>query len=679
MEVKNLRVRKYRNIQDSGLVELAGNLTCIVGKNQSGKSSLLRALHKFNPHDKNEKYDLTRDWPRGERRKKDVKQVVCEITFRLSPTEKQELAALTSAQMAADEAVVTKNYAGEFEVSFPSRPDLFPNRLHPNSVDTVCGKLPKPADPVGERFSACVTECVEEAKRVVSEGRYGELGPMATRHVDKLNSSRTAGNPQPQHNNENNFVATYAQKLNEVGAEVAKLPTMQAQAHEYVVKTLPTFVYMDDFREFQGTALLDQLKSRRKAPTPEDQTVTMLLKLSGLDLDKLIEQGNGDAGVIRERQYDLDDAARTLTRDVAGRWGQAPYRIEFRCDGQKFFTEIEEVEKADTVGMLPLEEQSKGFRWFFSFDLRFMHDSGGTFLNCVLLLDEPGLHLHPGGQADLLKRLDAYAKDNVLIYTTHLPFLVDLRDPGRIHVIQEKDGYATVTDDLAASGPDEKMTLQAALGMKLNQHFLVSERNLVVEGVDDFFIISELSDLFIRAGRDGLPEDVAVTAAGGASEAVYMATFLVGQDLHVVALFDADKEGREQEERLRTRWITRYKEAKSSSLLLGPAVGEQRDFAIEDMFPEAYYLAMANEAHRDKLQKAGADAIQPLGTGLLCDQVERGCAKIGIAFNKGSVAKRIRTDLSRMKDLKKLDPATVARAEKLFASLAKEFAKYPVS
>ena len=50
----------------------------------------------------------------------------------------------------------------------------------------------------------------------------------------------------------------------------------------------------------------------------------------------------------------------------------------------------------------------------------------------MLLLDEPGLHLHPGGQKNLLERLDAYAKKNTLIYTTHLPFLVDLREPKRI-------------------------------------------------------------------------------------------------------------------------------------------------------------------------------------------------------------------------------------------------------
>lgn len=186
----------------------------------------------------------------------------------------------------------------------------------------------------------------------------------------------------------------------------------------------------------------------------------------------------------------MQDAAKTLTKNVAGRWGQNNYRIEFRADGQNFFTDIEEVNK--DVGMIPLEEQSKGFQWFFSFDLRFMHDSEGTFKGCILLLDEPGLHLHPGGQDDLLKRLDAYAKENILIYTTHLPFLVDLREPQRIKVIRQTDTGAKVSDDLGAVRRDEKLVLQSALGMKARQNYLVSEKNLLVEGTHDYWILSEL-------------------------------------------------------------------------------------------------------------------------------------------------------------------------------------------
>jgi energy-coupling factor transporter ATP-binding protein EcfA2 len=75
MQLTAFRIFKYRNIEDSGLINLFDRLTCIVGKNQSGKTNLLRALQKLNPHDKSVKYDWRADWPRGGRRTRDERQV----------------------------------------------------------------------------------------------------------------------------------------------------------------------------------------------------------------------------------------------------------------------------------------------------------------------------------------------------------------------------------------------------------------------------------------------------------------------------------------------------------------------------------------------------------------------------------------------------------------------------
>lgn len=123
----------------------------------------------------------------------------------------------------------------------------------------------------------------------------------------------------------------------------------------------------------------------------------------------------------------------------------------------------------------------------------FMYESQGTFKDCVILLDEPGLHLHPDAQKDLLVRMEAYAKDNTLIYTTHLPFMIDLRSPERIRVLSETEKGVIVTDDLTQSQPEGKFVLQAALGMSGSTSYLVAQRNIVVEGVDDYWIITELS------------------------------------------------------------------------------------------------------------------------------------------------------------------------------------------
>jgi energy-coupling factor transporter ATP-binding protein EcfA2 len=675
MQLTAFRIFKYRNIEDSGLVKLTAPLTCIVGKNQSGKTNLLKALQKLNPHDKTIKYDLRSDWPRGGRRTKDETQIVCQAHFDLG-SEGRELADLTESAIQPTRVVVTKNYAGEYTVEFPDQ-DLFPNRVHQDDVDRICEELTVPDAPVGDdAFSRALGECIEEAKRFAHQGRFTELAKLAEPHHEKLERAGSADRPRNQ--TEEQFLSGYINLLGRISTELAALPTMQRKAQDSIIKHLPTFIYMDDYRSLEGTAHLDQVLQRivQNQPTPQDETLLMIFKLAGLDLKKLSEQGNShDPATIRERQYDLQDAGQMLTDAVAGRWAQNPYRVQFRADGQSFFTEIEELDK--NIGMLPLEEQSRGFKWFFSFDLRFMHDSGGTFAGCVLLLDEPGMHLHPGSQDDLLRRFDAYARENTLIYTTHLPFLVDIREPSRIQVMKEReDTSASVSDDLAASGPDEKLTLQAALGMKAFQRERIAHKNLVVAGADKLFILTALSSLLERSGRAGLAEDVAIVAAGSPSGIVYRTTFMVGQGLEVVALFDSDDEGREQEAALRTKWLPHYRNTHSSTVLLGDALGQAGDVGIEDLLSERNYLRKAHEVHATALGRAGAKSVAPVGSGTLVARVARGFANAGVTFNQEAVSRMIRKELQELRKMPYLSDIgreTAEKAERLFAYLNSRF------
>jgi hypothetical protein len=534
--------------------------------------------------------------------------------------------------------------------------------------------LAVPSTPVGEAFFRVSGECIAEAKQTAHQGGFIELAKLVGPHREKL--ERAAATDHSQNQNEAEFLAWYSNLLGQISNELSALPTIQLKAQECIVRHLPTFIYMDEHRSFEGTAHLDQVLQRIKQPTPQDETLLMIFKLAGLDAKKLIEQGNSqDPGTIRERQYDLQDAGQVLTSVVADRWAQSPYKVQFRADGQRFFTEIEELDR--NIGMLPLEEQSRGFQWFFSFDLRFMHDSGGTFAGCVLLLDEPGMHLHPGGQDDLLRRFDAYARENTLIYTTHLPFLVDIRKPSRIHVMKEReDRSATVSKDLAASGPDEKLTLQAALGMKASQQELVAHKNLVVAGSDELFILTALSSLLERSDRPGLADDIAIIAAGSASAIVYRATFMVGQGLDVVALFDSDDEGRAQEAVLRTEWLPHYKDAHSSTVLLGAALEQTGDVGIADLLSERHYLRKAHEVHATALTRAGVKSVALEGTGTLVARVARGFATAGVEFDREAVAKLIRKELQelrRMPYLSDIGRETAQKAERLFAFINSRF------
>jgi predicted ATP-dependent endonuclease of OLD family len=48
MELKSFRVRNFRSINDSGEIDVS-RITALLGRNESGKSNILRALHSSGP------------------------------------------------------------------------------------------------------------------------------------------------------------------------------------------------------------------------------------------------------------------------------------------------------------------------------------------------------------------------------------------------------------------------------------------------------------------------------------------------------------------------------------------------------------------------------------------------------------------------------------------------------
>ena len=94
MLLKSFHVRLFRNIIDSGVVEVDDN-TCIVGKNEAGKSSLIEGLHRLNPA-KPVPLVLLDDYPRWLKKEHEItgaikKAVPITATYAFSPEEVKEM------------------------------------------------------------------------------------------------------------------------------------------------------------------------------------------------------------------------------------------------------------------------------------------------------------------------------------------------------------------------------------------------------------------------------------------------------------------------------------------------------------------------------------------------------------------------------------------------------------
>lgn len=640
MKIDSFKIQRFKSIHDSGWVDLE-KLTVLVGKNESGKTSLLRALHKFNPFHP-EGYVFTTEWPRGLRKERDENFPVCSCRFTLNEDEKSELSEALEIEFKEETVEIQKSYKGEYEIVDPA--EYFPERLHPHVVDEIAESLSLPKAEVAPAFKAEALKIRDEALEITRKGMFTSFESLSSSINDRFAPHRSPNGNQ-LFQNEQTWIKELTAKIQQADKKYKETKTIKEKAHELLVGWIPTFIYMDDYRTFNGTCDLQEVQQRRlkKKSTEEDKTIIMLMELAALDLDDEVKKITDDDRDIR--QFDLDDASKTLTNEIENRWSSKKYSVEFRADGAKFLTYVKD---SDSAELIKLEERSKGFQWFFSFDLAFMYESDGTFENCVLLLDEPGLHLHPGAQKDLLKRLEAYSEDNTMVYTTHLPFMLNLREPSRIQVISETESGSVVSSKLSEAQPDAQLVLQASLGMEGSQSYLLSSHNLVVEGVDDYFFITELSNYLNRNDRCGLSDEIFITPAGGASKVAYLSTMMIGQKLNVFALLDSDASGEDAKDQLVKQWLTKYNDASAHAELLHEIVGAKDPFAIEDLFPEKFYLEYVKQVYSKHLAAHEIEEIKLREGGMLIKRLENFMAEQNIPFNKGSVAKRIRGFLAKL-------------------------------
>jgi len=651
MKLTKFRIQDYRCIQDSGWVEI-DDIAVIVGKNESGKTSLLKALWKFNPfHDVG--YNIDREFPTGRRKDKSSDKTVVSVRFELSADETATLAKVHESASGITEIEVKRNYAGDYVYNFfPTSPAV------DHDVKWVVGvireqlsTLPdQTSDHFKQHYCAAFDNYIKEV----------ESGDGSKTAIEKAASFKSQLPSFVQQHYDHQSAQTLQQRIDAAIKEIQATPWRRVA--DELQKRLPVFVYMDDYRIFTGAAQLDEVLARksRKQTKSEDETIMLIMEMAGLDLEEEVEKGNQDDK--RQRMLDMNDASQTLTNLIADRWSQKRYEVLFQADGQHFETFVKD---AGQKALVPLEDRSKGFQWFFSFDMTFMYETQGSFANAIILLDEPGLHLHAAAQRDLLKRMKAYAEKNQLIYSTHLPFMIEFTRLDNIYVCDEKGAAGTkVHKDWATADKDARFTLQAALGLSWSQSLFVGEFNLVVEGVTDYWFLTTISTMLKDVGETGVDDQLVITPAGGASRVAYVGTILHGQQLNVAVLLDSDREGDEAYKQLVHQWILKDRFV----LRIGNILGAKENRTLEDLFDENYYLTLTQAAYAKELGgKKLTLAAQP---GLsLVERVGAALKQAGIPeFNKGRVAKRIIDDLAKKK-IGDLPTTTIDRFKKVMAAV----------
>ncbi len=138
MKAIQFRIQNFRNIDDSDWIPL-DKVTAFVGRNESGKTSLLKALHKFNPA-VSEPYDPQREFPRDRYTRDYVSNgsegkdwPVCSVKFELPDGLKSEIREqIQESANPPDSVTLTRFYDGSLQIEHDPPIDDLP--LSPERV-----------------------------------------------------------------------------------------------------------------------------------------------------------------------------------------------------------------------------------------------------------------------------------------------------------------------------------------------------------------------------------------------------------------------------------------------------------------------------------------------------------------------------------------------------------------
>jgi len=394
MLLKSVRVTNFKSIHDSTEFSV-GPVTCLVGRNESGKSAVLQALYTLNPVVKQDAAFDAFDFPRS-------------------------------------------RYS-----EFRDRPEDQPA---PNVVTTTWDLTEKDLTAVRAALAG-------------NEDHTG-WGTDPFRLPDAMRVVVRKGYDNVLH---------------------WQVPVDDAALRDAVVKALtprlPKLVLFSDYQRLPGQIAIDELKRRQAEGTLtfDDRAFLALLELAGTKPDEL------DGIAHSERLIaELEAVSNRISREIFVYWSQNRHlRVQFRLDaarhadpppfntGEILRIRIENTRHGVTVAF---DERSSGFVWFFSFLVWFSQLRRQYAERLILLMDEPGLSLHPRAQADLLRYMtERLRPQNQVIYSTHSPFMIDGHEIPALRGVEDvvsSDGEALgtiVTDEIWSCGADTLMPVRAAV------------------------------------------------------------------------------------------------------------------------------------------------------------------------------------------------------------------------
>ena len=433
MRLRKFRVQAYRCIHDSGEITV-GDLAAFVGRNESGKTTILEALTLLNKEEKVSDLDLCDEM--SEDLKSEIKLVEGEFELNTKET-----------------SIIKEKFPNIPEIK---KLKIFRTNKNPDAQYDFGNVNISDEKNKGinswENFTEKIfnfLETIPNHIRIQLNPKFFEGTPPKSQEIFDSEMAEFSNNIHVVSTEEPKVIEEweniYAKPENQF-ENLLKGTTDRSALANYIASELhPRFVYFSDYKKIYGNININEFLKEEKGERREGieyieefdraETVRNLFYLAELDIYEMEQCRDSPSKLIKF----LTIASNRLTSKLNPAWKGDPIHVDLRYQpGNIMSVVISDVHKDGTItnrGLL--NRRAEGFKWTFSFIVNFAAETQRAELReAILLLDEPARNLHPtqaSGIADLLKEL---AGSNQVLYATHSPFMIFDYTPGNLLVVE---------------------------------------------------------------------------------------------------------------------------------------------------------------------------------------------------------------------------------------------------
>lgn len=308
-----------------------------------------------------------------------------------------------------------------------------------------------------------------------------------------------------------------------------------------------------DYEFISFSVFRDVLKSKYTIDeVKKEQKVLNILKIAGIDIEQI------DKDITENNVFSIQDVeneyAEIATTKFKGIFKQVDdnFKLRIKIDSATRSIYFSTQDKTTDNVSIPIDDRSEGFKWYLSIYLTlYNYIENNDTHNKILLLDEPNLYLHAEAQMDLLERVFKKEFKNIqIIYTTHSPYMIDSANTNSIKIIEKETQtniynsareYALARKDM--NDVDALTPVMTALHLNIANELIVNSNNniIIVEGIQDLYV---LKSMIYKLNYTGKFKNIKIIPCFGSEKVTFMFGYLYGLGYKTYILVDNDKAGR---------------------------------------------------------------------------------------------------------------------------------------